>query len=107
MSQPNIIPALRYKDGKAAVDFLARAFGFEKLAVYESADGTVGHAELSFGPGLVMLGSAGEVDALFKQAVAAGANGAVPPEDMFWGDRFAIVIDPFGHRWMISGPLKK
>jgi uncharacterized glyoxalase superfamily protein PhnB len=44
---------------------------------------------------------------MFAQAVAAGGNGVVPPEDMFWGDRFAIVIDPFGHRWMLDAPLKK
>ena len=41
-----------------------------------------------------------------SEAVAAGGNGVVPPADMFWGDRFAIVIDPFGHRWMIVAPLK-
>jgi PhnB protein len=55
----------------------------------------------------VQLPGAGDVDAVFKQAVAAGANGTVEPADMFWGARFAMVTDPFGHRWMFNGPFQK
>jgi PhnB protein len=55
----------------------------------------------------IALDSPEKVDAMFAQAVAAGGNGVVPPEDMFWGDRFAIVVDPFGHRWMLDAPLKQ
>jgi PhnB protein len=54
----------------------------------------------------IQLGSPAGVDALFAQAVAAGANGWMKPEDMFWGDRFAMVDDPFGRRWMLNAPLK-
>ena len=60
--RPMIIPTLRYKDAKAAIDFLERAFGFERKAVYEDGDGTVGHAELTHGRGMVMLGSSGVGD---------------------------------------------
>jgi uncharacterized glyoxalase superfamily protein PhnB len=54
----------------------------------------------------IALESAGKVDAMFAQPVAAGGNGVVPPAHMFWGDRFAIVVDPFGHRWMLDAPQK-
>jgi uncharacterized glyoxalase superfamily protein PhnB len=42
------------------------------------------------------------VDEVFKRAVAAGANAKMPPADMFWGDRYAQVVDPFGHEWAIA-----
>ena len=51
-----IIPALRYRDAHQAIDFLVRAFGFAKQAVYDGPDGTVAHAQLTFGNGMVMLG---------------------------------------------------
>ena len=55
---PNIFPALRCRDGHASIEFLIRAFGFEKQAVFDSPDGSVGHAELRLGPGLISLNSA-------------------------------------------------
>ncbi len=51
-----IIPCLRYRDARAAIEWLCRAFGFERRAVYESEDGGVEHAQLTFGSGMVMLG---------------------------------------------------
>ena len=53
-----LIPSLRYKDAPAAIAWLEQAFGFERHALYDGSDGTVAHAELRFGNGLVMLGSA-------------------------------------------------
>ena len=53
-----LIPSLRYKDAPAAIAWLEQAFGFERHALYDGPDGTVAHAELRFGNGLVMLGSA-------------------------------------------------
>ncbi len=53
-----VIPALRYRDAHRAIDFLVAAFGFEKQAVFDGPDGTVMHAQLTFGNGMVMLGSA-------------------------------------------------
>lgn len=55
-THPNIFPALRYQDANAAIAWLGRAFGFEEKAVHRGADGTVGHAELRLGAGLIMLG---------------------------------------------------
>jgi PhnB protein len=48
-----------------------------------------------------------EVDATYQRAVALGAKTRMAPADMFWGDRFAMIDDPFGHRWMLGAPLKK
>ena len=53
---PNIYPFMRFADADAAVAWLARAFGFEERAVYRDDEGIVHHAELSLGPGIVMLG---------------------------------------------------
>jgi uncharacterized glyoxalase superfamily protein PhnB len=56
-SRYSIIPALRYRDCVAAIDWLCRAFGFEKHAVYPNPDGSIAHAQLTFGGGMLMLGS--------------------------------------------------
>ena len=53
----SVIPALQYNDAKAAIEFLCKAFGFAKNAVYEEPDGSVAHAQLTHGNGMVMLGS--------------------------------------------------
>ena len=47
-----------------------------------------------------------DVDAMYKQAVAAGAKGVHPPEDQFWGDRYGMVVDPFGHSWGLATHIK-
>ena len=48
-----------------------------------------------------------DADSWFNRAVAAGARAAMPLEDMFWGDRYGQVADPFGYRWSIGQPLRK
>src|SRR3954467_10547628 len=57
-----VIPALQYQDAPAAIDFLCKAFGFEKKAVYQGEGGSIAHAELTLGNGMVMLGSVKETD---------------------------------------------
>ena len=52
-----IIPALRYRDARAAIEFLCRAFGFEKTLVVDGPNNTIAHAQLTFGNGMIMLGS--------------------------------------------------
>lgn len=59
-TSPNIYPCLSYRDARAAIDWLGEAFGFEELMVHPGEDREIGHAELSLGPGIVMLGSASE-----------------------------------------------
>ena len=112
-----IIPALRYKDATGAIDFLERAFGLERKAVYETEDGTVGHAELTYGRGMVMLGTSGsgdpqfetqqcslyvtvsDPDAVYEQAKAAGAEITRELEDMDYGSREFSAKDPEGNVW--------
>jgi uncharacterized glyoxalase superfamily protein PhnB len=125
-----IIPALRYKDAPAAIDWLCRAFGFEKHAVYPSPDGTIAHAQLSFGNGMVMLGSLnkdapnsklltqpGEIgdketqtpylvvsdcDKVYATAKAAGAQMVIDIRDMDYGGRGFTCRDPEGHIWSVG-----
>jgi uncharacterized glyoxalase superfamily protein PhnB len=117
---PNIFPAVRYQDAHAAIEWLGRAFGFEKEAVFDGPDGTVAHAQLRLGPGLFGLSSAQpgrspdnpwstvrqgvyvtvkEVDALHDRAKAAGAEIVLPLTDQDYGSRDFSVRDPEGHLW--------
>ncbi|WP_432109099.1 VOC family protein [Streptomyces sp. AA1529] len=110
-------PALTYRDPRAALDFLQAAFGFEPVRVHEGDDGSVVHAELRFGDGLVMLGTArdsglmaglgpGAVyvsvqdpDAHHARAVQAGAEIVLPPTDQDYGSREYAASDPEGNLW--------
>ena len=56
-SKATLIPVLRYRDAPAAIEWLCRTFGFEKHLVVQNEDGTIAHAQLSFGNGMIMLGS--------------------------------------------------
>ncbi len=120
-----VIPALQYKDAKAAIEFLCRAFGFEKNAVYEDTDGSIAHAQLTHGNGMVMLGSekdtdygkllkrprdvggvtmsayviVDDADAHFTRAKAAGAQIVREPETQDYGGRDYTCKDPEGHVW--------
>lgn len=85
-----IIPALQYQDAHAAIDFLCKAFGFEKKAVYEGEDGGVAHAELTLGNGMVMLGSVKDTDfgkLLVRPRDAGGVTMSV----------YVVVADPDAH----------
>jgi uncharacterized glyoxalase superfamily protein PhnB len=120
-----VIPALQYQDAATAIDFLCRAFGFEKKAVYEGEGGSIAHAELTLGNGMVMLGSvnsaeygrllvrpreAGGVtmsvyvivddpDAHFARAKAAGAEITREPITQDYGGRDYTCKDLEGHVW--------
>jgi PhnB protein len=122
----SVTPYISCKDAGAAIDFYKRAFGAQELFRMPGPGGHgVMHAEIMVGDSHVMLADefpgAGakspqslggttcslflyvkDVDATFAKAVAAGAEGAMPPADQFWGDRFGKVIDPFGHEWSMA-----
>jgi uncharacterized glyoxalase superfamily protein PhnB len=119
-SPQNIYPVLRYRDAHAAIDFLCEAFGFERHAVYESADGAVEHAQLSRGSGMVMLSTEGDgddrgygkhagqgwlyvvvadSDAHYARAKAAGAEIIRELEDKDYGSRDYSAKDPEGNIW--------
>ena len=111
-----VTPFLVLKDAHRAIEFYKRAFGAEERFRMPTPDGKVAHAELQIGDSDVMLSEAIQepvtsasmylyvpnVDAVCQRAVAAGAEAAMPPTDMFWGDRFGRVVDPFGVRWGIA-----
>ena len=128
----SITAALVFKDAKKAIAFYKKAFGAQEKLVLEGHDGAVMHAELKIGDSVFMLGEenpaypehksaesasggAGcfslnlyvpNADAVFKQAVAAGATAAEQPKDAFWGDRYGRVVDPFGYTWGILTHIK-
>ena len=116
---------LTVQDGPAAIDFYQKAFGMEVAFRLDSPPGKVGHAELRLGDSTIMLSDemvggacrspkalggtsvtlflyVPDVDKTFNQAVAAGGQVVMPVEDMFWGDRFGSVTDPFGHNWGLA-----
>jgi PhnB protein len=120
-----VTPYLSVDDASAAIDFYKQAFGATERVRMPAPDGKIGHAELQIGDSLVMLSDpfpqsstrppkelggttsglflyVEDVDASFQQAVDAGATVAMAPEDMFWGDRFGSVLDPFGHHWSLA-----
>jgi uncharacterized glyoxalase superfamily protein PhnB len=117
MYAPTLYPSLRYRDASAAIDFLTSAFGFERHVVYENEDGTIAHAELSYGPSLLMIGQdrddvyggrAGQgwvyvavdnADAHCERARAAGAEIVVDLHDTDYGSRDYTARDPEGNTW--------
>ncbi len=125
-----LTPALTVHDGKAAVDFYQRAFGATVRHVMDMPDGKVMHAELQIGDSVIMLsdefpdwgalsplslGGSGsslnvyvdDVDAVFAQAVEAGATVKHPVADQFWGDRMGNLLDPFGHKWSVATRIEE
>lgn len=119
---PTIYPALSYDDGAAAMQWLVDAFGFSVVADYRNEDGTLGHGELSFGSGMVMLGQSkpdlgwvsprdlpavaqtvyvytSDPDAHYARAKAAGAEITREPQDTDYGAREYSAKDPEGHTW--------
>jgi PhnB protein len=124
-----ITPHLLIRDRRAAeaIDFYIAAFGARELHRVPTPDGRLMHCHLTINGGSVMLnddfpeyrGAPGgepegvtlhlqveDVDALWTQAVAAGASVTMALEDQFWGDRYGQLQDPFGHRWSIGAPVK-
>jgi len=121
-----IIPALRYRDAAAAIEWLCRAFGFEKHLVVPGENGKIAHAQLTFGNGMIMLGSGhggsydrlirhpseigpavtqapyivvADPDSHYRQAKAAGADMVIDIADQEHGGRAYTCRDPEGHVW--------
>lgn len=120
-----VTPHLICADASGALDFYRRAFGAREHSRLPGADGRLMHAAMQIGDSMVMLvdempewGALGpksrqgtsvtlhlsveDADATIAQAVDAGATVVMPAEDAFWGDRYGIVEDPYGHRWSIA-----
>src|ERR1700761_5154282 len=128
--RPSFIPALAYRDNRAALKWLEDAFGFEPSEVLTDSDGNIVHAEMSYGDGVVMIGSEWEdwtrspaslggkntqrvrvridqgIDEHFERARKAGAEVVMEPADQFYGDRSYVVKDPEGHYWTFAQSVK-
>jgi|SRR5215467_4312447 PhnB protein len=121
----SVTPYLTLSDCAKAIDFYKKAFGAQETMRMDAPGGKIGHAELRIGDSVVMVADewpgAGnrspkslggttsgvflyvtDVDAAYKQAVDAGATADTPPADMFWGDRYGKITDPFGHAWSMA-----
>ncbi len=120
-----VTPHLIVNDGAAALEFYKKAFGAVELFRMARPDGRIGHAEIKIGDSPVMLADehpeiralspqsvggspvsihlyVADVDAMFNQAVAAGASVVRPLQNQFYGDRTGGVKDPFGYQWYIA-----
>jgi PhnB protein len=132
--QPSVSPVLTVGDGASAIDFYVKAFDAEELGRVPGPDGKkLYHAALRINGSLVMLNddfpemsdgksmtpealggtpitihlTVSDVDAKFQKAVDAGATVLMPLEDAFWGDRYGVVRDPFGHHWSMGQPVRE
>ena len=125
-----ITPHLVVRDAARAIEFYTRAFGAAELYRNLAPDNkSIMHAELMLGNSRFLLHDefperdllspvayggtsttlhlyVDDVDAVFANAVQAGATVLMPLEDCFWGDRYGILKDPFGHRWSLATRLK-
>ncbi|CDO07189.1 VOC family protein [Mycolicibacterium cosmeticum] len=130
---PAVIPHLVVDDAAAAIDFYVRAFGATELGRVPGPDGRLVHAALTINGSTVMLNddfpeyndgkaqnpkalggspvtihlTVTDVEAKFAKAVEAGAEVVMPLEDQFWGDRYGMVKDPFGHQWSLGQPVRE
>ena len=121
----SVTPYLYVRGASEAIAFYEKAFGAVEQMRLPMPGGVIGHAEIRIGDSVVMLsdempewGSLGpkalkgssvtihlyvtDVDAAVAQAVAAGAKLTMPVADMFWGDRYGQLEDPFGHKWSVA-----
>jgi uncharacterized glyoxalase superfamily protein PhnB len=120
-----VTPYLVCRGASDAIAFYKKAFGAKEKLRMAGPDGKLAHAEIRIGDSYVMLGDeapergasapqtiggtavhvflyVNNVDKVFAQAVAAGATVEMPPMDMFWGDRYGKLVDPFGHKWSMA-----
>ena len=131
---PAVLPHLTVDDGAAAIDFYVKAFDGVELGRVPGPDGKkLFHAAVQINGATVMLNDdfpemndgqsltpkalggtpvtvhlvVDDVDAKFQRAVDAGATVVMPVEDQFWGDRYGLLRDPFGHQWSMGQPVRE
>lgn len=125
---PGLAPHLICDGAADAIEFYKKAFDAEEMMRLPAPDGRLMHAAVSVNGCMVMLMdefrenakalgpkalngtpvvlhlAVADVDAVFAQAVAAGGKAVLSPTDMFWGDRYGQIEDPFGHLWSMATP---
>jgi PhnB protein len=130
---PSVSPHLVVGDGAAAIVFYVKAFDAVELGRVPGPDGRLMHAALQINGSTVMLNddfpeyndgksstptalggtpvtihlTVTDVDAKFQQAIDAGATVIAALEDQFWGDRYGVLRDPFGHHWSLGQPVRE
>jgi PhnB protein len=120
-----VSPYLCVNDAERAIQYYQKAFGAKETMRMHGPQGKIAHAELKIGDSVIMLADempqsglrspqalggttssiflyVNDVDHTYDQAVAAGARADMPPQDMFWGDRYGKLTDPFGHSWALA-----
>jgi PhnB protein len=125
----SVQPYLHIRGAAQAIEFYKRAFGATEIMRMPAADGRLQHAEIRLGDSVVMMADehperkiyspahfggatsclmlyVGDCDAVYRQAVTAGAKSMREPADQFYGDRMAGVEDPFGFQWYIATHTK-
>ena len=125
-----VIPRLVCRDPAGAIDFCAGTFGAVELGRRPGPDGTVAHALMTIGPAMIMIeaewptltsrapapdGSSPvvifvyveDVDRTVERAMARGAQILIPPQNQFWGDRTAWIMDPSGHVWTVASRVEE
>ena len=131
MAHPSFSSALFYRDPKAALKWLEKAFGFETFMLITDTDGNLQHSEMRFGNGIIMVGTEWtsdhkspssisgkntqtvhvhleeDIDGHCARAKAAGAEIIQAPETQFYGDRSYRARDPEGHIWTFGQTVKK
>jgi len=101
----SLTPGLTCKDAAKAIELYKKAFGATERSRFAGPDEFPGMSAAptqGAPPSQAVYMYVPNVDATYDQAVAAGCQGAMPVSDMFWGDRFGKVIDPFGHHWNLA-----
>jgi PhnB protein len=130
MSSISVIPYIAVSNAEEALEFYQKAFGAKLQGKYPMADGRIIHSCLDFDGAMVFVNdefpehggksplSLGgtpvtihlqvpDADAIYKSAVEAGCTVKMPISDMFWGDRYACVVDPYGHNWSFGTTVKQ
>ncbi|WP_298627047.1 VOC family protein [uncultured Legionella sp.] len=123
-----VTPCFTFKDSQSAIEFYKKAFSAELVDLFPNLNGPgIMHATVKIGNSIIMMGDemdgnencpksaetlgcspisfflyVTDVDASFEQAVAAGGKTTMPVQEMFWGDRVGMIIDPFGYSWMLA-----
>lgn len=120
-----LTPSIVVEKAADAIEFYKRAFGAKERLRMPGPGDTIGHAEIEIGDSVLMISDpfpqssikppkavgattvgiflyVDDVDQVVQDAIDAGAQVTMPVADQFWGDRFGVVADPYGHQWMIA-----
>jgi PhnB protein len=124
-----ITPSLAVVGGTAALEFYKKAFGATELERQTTPDGKLIHGRVKIGDSMVLVADvfpgsdkaapstvetttvtlhiySNDVESLWDRAVAAGARITMPLDDQYWGERYGHLLDPFGHHWSLSMPIR-